>query len=85
MILHASVLRAVGMHSILPIVAMIAVTILAALGKITGNDALLVIIASAGIGSTAAASVTGAAVSGQATTDAVKVSHEIIAPTDGSK
>jgi len=41
------------------------------------------IIASAGIGSTAAASVTGAAVSGQATTDAVKVSHEIIAPTDG--
>lgn len=61
------------MHAVLPISAIIAVTVLAALAKISGNDALIVIIAAAGIGSTSAASVTGAAVSGQSTTDAVKV------------
>jgi len=76
MILHSSVLKAVGMHSLMPVAAMIAVTVLAALNKITGQDALLVIIASAGIGSTGAASVTGAAISGQSTTDAVKVVND---------
>jgi len=76
MILHPSVIKAVGMHSLLPIIAIIAVVILAALNKITGQDALVVIIAAAGIGSTGAASVTGAAVSSQGTTDAVKVVRE---------
>jgi len=69
--LDGSVLKAVMVHAVLPTIAMIAVTVLAALGKISGEDALLVIIAGAGIGSTAAAGVTGAAVTGQSSTDTI--------------
>jgi len=70
------------MHALLPTIAIIAVTILASLGKITGDTAVFVILAAAGIGSTGAASVTGAAVSGQSSTDAIKVSKEN-PPTQG--
>lgn len=46
------------MHVLLPAVAMVCVTVLAAMGRISGSDALVVIVAVAGIGGTGSAGVT---------------------------
>lgn len=46
------------MHTLLPFCAMVCVTVLAAMGRISGTDALVVIVAATGIGGTGAAAVT---------------------------
>lgn len=58
MITEANILRALFMHTILPALAIVAVVVLAALSKISGTDAIVVITAAAGIGANGITSLT---------------------------